>query len=259
MTPPPQPTQLNGQLVTLEPLGTHDAAALLPSASDPEVWRWKLVPRPTSLADMEHLISQLLLGPGRWPFTISRRTDGQVIGSTTLANFDWHHRSVEMGFTWLDRSAWGQGYNEDSKLLLLSECFDDLELQRVEWQVDSQNTRSVAALTRLGFHHEGTLRSRHVRPDGTRRDSHYFSVLRREWPACRARLVEQIHQRAATAAQPDLAPSDSPLTPDGVPNVLFEAADVDPAFGASREVIPCSGPGGVRVRWPQDGAGGQHL
>ena len=65
MTPPPQPTQLNGQLVTLEPLGTHDAAALLPSASDPEVWRWKLVPRPTSLADMEHLISQLLLGPGR--------------------------------------------------------------------------------------------------------------------------------------------------------------------------------------------------
>lgn len=195
MSPPPQPEQLDGTLVTLKPLSVHDAAALLPSASDPEVWRWKLVPRPTSVTGMQHLIDHVMIGPGRWPFAIARRTDGRLIGSTTLAGFDWHHRCVEMGFTWLDRSAWGQGYNEDSKLLLLRECFDVLELERVEWQVDSQNTRSIAALTRSGFRHEGTLRSRHVRPDGTRRDSHYFSLLRDEWPLCRAHLGEQIRQR----------------------------------------------------------------
>jgi RimJ/RimL family protein N-acetyltransferase len=94
-----------------------------------------------------------------------------------------------MGFTWLERSSWGQGYNEDSKLALLHHCFDTMGFERVEWQVDAQNERSIAALTRMGFVFEGRLRSRHIRPDGSRRDSLYFSVLAQEWPDISAHLA----------------------------------------------------------------------
>ena len=157
MSMPSQPHELIGRLVRLEPLRPSHAPALFPSASDPEVWRWKLVPRPQSTEELATLIGETLIGPGRWPFVVSL-LDGPPIGSTTLANFDWTHGSVEMGFTWFERSRWGQGYNEDSKRLLLHHCFDNLGMHRVEWQVDDQNVRSIASLKRLGFTFEGTHR-----------------------------------------------------------------------------------------------------
>jgi RimJ/RimL family protein N-acetyltransferase len=193
---PPQP-RLEGALVRLEPLRPEHAADLFASASDPEVWRWKLVAMPQSEDELRILIQEVLIGPARWPFVV-RRTEGTVIGSTTLANFDLKHGCVEMGFTWLTRSAWGQGFNEDAKRLLLRECFEALELHRVEWQCDAQNERSIAALRRLGFTYEGLHRSRHVRPDGTRRDSLCFSLLRDEWPACDARLAQMVEARRPT-------------------------------------------------------------
>lgn len=188
---------LPGSLVSLERLHIGHAEALLPSAADPEVWRWKLVPRPETVSDMERLVTATMIGAGRWSFVVAKGSSGEIIGSTTLGNFDWRHGCVEMGFTWLARSAWGQGYNEDSKLVLLDHCFDELGMSRVEWQVDGQNQRSVAALSRLGFTYEGRHRSRHVRPDGSRRDSLYFSVLVDEWPRCKERLQTLIVQRSA--------------------------------------------------------------
>ena len=175
-----------------------DAEALLPSASDPEVWRWKLVPRPTGVDDMRALIDETMLSQRsgrREPFKVSRLSDGLIIGSTSLANFDLHHGRVEMGFTWLDRACWGQGYNEDAKCVLLGYCFDVLGLSRVEWQVDSQNARSQRSLERMGFTYEGTLRSRHRRPDGSRRDSMYYGLLVEDWPEARRRLARQIDER----------------------------------------------------------------
>lgn len=205
-----QPQHLRGRLVELVPIVRAHATDLYPSASDPEVWRYKLVERPKSVADMERLIDEVMIGPDRWPFTI-RRLDGSVIGSTTLARFDWHHGSVEMGFTWLARSAWGQGFNEDSKELLLRHCFDSLLLQRVESQVDSRNHRSVAALRRLGFTYEGTLRSRHVLPDGSRRDSMMFSVIADQWASIAEHLETLIDARWSGQSTPDVASTDHAL------------------------------------------------
>lgn len=188
--------RLEGKLVTLDELTIADAEALFPSATDPEIWRWKLVPRPNTVDDMRRLITEVMLGPLRQAFAVRHLRDGQVIGSTTLANFDDHHRRVEMGFTWLERSCWGQGFNEDMKYLLLEYCFDGLELERVEWQVDGENERSWRALERFGFAYEGTLRSRHLRPDGTRRDSRFYGLLRSEWPVVAERLQAVRTQRS---------------------------------------------------------------
>lgn len=199
MSVPIQPDALDGHLVTLERLRLIHAPELLPSASDPEVWRWKLTERPRTVDEIEELVGATLIGPGRWPFVV-RRHDGRVIGSTTLGNFDMAHGCVEMGFTWLERAAWGQGFNEDIKRVLLRECFETQGLQRVEWQVDADNERSIAALTRLGLVYEGCHRGRHRRPDGSRRDSMFFSILLEEWPACDMRLAQLIGTRSRGAS-----------------------------------------------------------
>lgn len=201
--PWPRPPALTGRLVSLELLREEHAEALLPSASDPEVWRWKLMPRPTTVAEMAATIRDRLLvdptGARRQPFVVIRLSDDAAIGSTTLYDLNVVHGCVEIGETWFDRSCWGQGYNEDSKYVLLSYCFGVLGLERVAWRVDNLNVRSQAALRRMGFVYEGTLRSHRRRPDGSRRDSLYFSLLEDEWPACSAHLLGLIQARAPQA------------------------------------------------------------
>jgi len=198
---PPAP-DLEGVLVALSAVQTTDAEALTPSASDPHVWQGKLVPRPTTVAEVREMIVSRQ-HPDRQMFAVRRRTDGAVLGSTSLGNFDMRNRTVEMGFTWLAQAAWGQGYNEDMKLCLLRYCFEGLGLARVEWQVDAQNERSRRALRRLLFTYEGTLRSRHERPDGTRRDSQVFSLLASEWPEAQSHLQRLLAQRSAPATEPE--------------------------------------------------------
>lgn len=197
---PPTPS-LRGRLVSLEPLEAEHAAELLPSASDPEVWRWKLTPLPTSVADMEAIITGALLadldGAPRMAFLARRLSDGAVVGSTTLYDLSMTHRCVENGETWLARSCWGQGYNEDMKYLILQHCFEEWGLARVAWRVDHLNTRSQTALRRCGFVYEGRLRSHRRRPDGTRRDSLYFSLLADEWPAAASHLLKLMRTRRA--------------------------------------------------------------
>jgi RimJ/RimL family protein N-acetyltransferase len=196
---PPTPI-LRGRLICLEPLTTEHAAALLATACDPEVWRWKLTPMPTSVTDMEAIITGALLagpdGTPRMSFLARRITDGAVIGSTTLYDLSMAHRCVENGETWLSRPCWGQGFNEDMKYLVLEHCFETWGLARVAWRADHLNTRSQNALRRCGFVYEGTLRSHRQRPDGTCRDSVYFSVLDEEWPGVAEHLLELVASRS---------------------------------------------------------------
>ncbi|MEU9015402.1 GNAT family protein [Streptomyces sp. NPDC048479] len=183
---------LAGRSVRLIPLSVDHAEALLPSASDPEVWRWMPRPRPESLIQMRAMLSQMLADPARQCFAVQRLADGAVIGSTSLYELDMAQGRAEIGATWFDRSCWGGPYNAESKLLLFGHAFDDLGLTRIALRTDNLNERSQQALTRLGLIYEGTLRSHMVRQDGTRRDSLYYSLLTDEWPIVRDKLLTRI-------------------------------------------------------------------
>ena len=99
---------------------------------------------------------------------------------------------LEIGWTWLAPSRWRTAANTEAKLLQLRHAFDDLGAGRVALKTDGRNARSQAAIERLGGIREGMLR-RHLRmPDGYIRDTVYYSILRYEWPAIRARLEARL-------------------------------------------------------------------
>ncbi|CAM5403836.1 hypothetical protein SFIMM107S_03073 [Streptomyces griseus] len=79
--------------------------------------------------------------------------------------------------------------NSETKLLLLTHAFEELGMGRVQLKTDHRNERSQAAIARLGARREGVLRRHRRRPDGSWRDSVYFSLLADEWPAAKARLT----------------------------------------------------------------------
>jgi hypothetical protein len=68
---------------------------------------------------------------------------------------------------------------------MMRRVFDELGYGRYEWKCDSLNTPSRRAADRLGFTFEGTFRQAIVYK-GRNRDSAWFSIVDREWPAIRA-------------------------------------------------------------------------
>jgi len=62
----------------------------------------------------------------------------------------------------------------------------------VELKTDSRNFKSQRAIERFGALREGVHRNHMVLPDGTYRDSVYYSVIDRDWPAIKARFSRYI-------------------------------------------------------------------
>ncbi|HZH30727.1 MAG TPA: GNAT family N-acetyltransferase [Pyrinomonadaceae bacterium] len=169
--------------VSLRWLTAEDAPALFSIFSDPEVMRyWSSPP----LADMEG--ARKLLAEIRdyfrqrtlFQWGIARRTDDRVIGTCTLFHLDIGNRRAELGYA-LGREHWGKGYMQEALGALLGFAFDNLNLHRLEADVDPGNASSIKTLERLGFRREGYLRERwHV--GGEIQDALFYGLLRREWP-----------------------------------------------------------------------------
>jgi RimJ/RimL family protein N-acetyltransferase len=68
---------------------------------------------------------------------------------------------------------------------LLDFSFTDLNMHRIEADVDPRNASSAKTLERLGFQREGYLRERWL-VGGEVQDALFYGLLRREWQAARS-------------------------------------------------------------------------
>jgi RimJ/RimL family protein N-acetyltransferase len=62
--------------------------------------------------------------------------------------------------------------------------FEGLGYRRFEWKCNALNEPSRRAAARFGFTYEGTFRQ-HMLVKGENRDTAWFSIIDREWPALR--------------------------------------------------------------------------
>jgi len=190
------PFTLTGRHVRLEPLTPDHLGALAGVLLSEELWRW--LPRPVkSSADLQLWIEEALAEQRRGeslPFATVSLADNRVVGTTRFMAIAAAHRRVEIGGTLLGRPWQRTAANTEAKFLMLRHAFETWHCARVELKTHSRNERSRAAILRLGAVEEATLRSHMQQPDGTRRDTVYFSILDSEWPAVRARLEERMAQ-----------------------------------------------------------------
>lgn len=117
---------------------------------------------------------------------------GTVVGTTALAEAVRDHERIHLGGTLYHPAVWGTVVNPEAKLLLLRHCFEDLGYGRVKLQTDALNTRSQAAIARLGATREGVLRRHTRREDGSFRDTVVFSITVDDWPRVREGLEHRI-------------------------------------------------------------------
>ena len=179
---------LEGGGIRLEPLSQEHAQGLYNrgrSAAD-----WAYMPRPcfVDMADTRQWIEESIATEGQQPFAIVEIGKGKAVGSTRYLNIRPEHRSLEIGFTWLGQEWQRTAVNTQAKLLLLTHAFERLGCVRVEFKADVRNERSLRALERIGAIREGVLRSHMIVQGNYVRDSVYFSVIEREWPAVKKHL-----------------------------------------------------------------------
>lgn len=181
---------LAGQHVRLEPLVRDHQDALLEAASDGQLWTlpYTIVPSRETIADYIEKTLQLQELGFEQPFTIVDVARNKIVGSTRYTIIDEANRKVEIGYTWLARSAQRTAINTEAKYLLLKHAFETLHCIRVELITDVLNERSRAAVLRIGAKQEGVLRNHMIMPNGRYRDSVCFSIIESEWPGVRDRL-----------------------------------------------------------------------
>ena len=191
----PLTTRLQGSIVVLEPLTEENAEELWEagrSGGDLGLARANLnrarALRPLARA---HPRGDAEAGT-EGPFLTRERASGAAVGSSRYLNVRPQDRVVEIGWTWLDPSAWRTGANVEAKLLMLEHAFETLGCVRVEFKTDARNERSRAALAALPAQFEGILRNHMIVPDVGQRDSAYFSVIDSEWPEVRANLRRRL-------------------------------------------------------------------
>src|SRR3954465_6108716 len=200
---------LVGRYVRLDLLTEADLPDMYPLLSDPEIYAngYVMHRRPSSVDDAVALARERFLaqqggadgrGGGRTAYAIRLVADGELgpagtlVGTSSLMEAHLVNESIHLGSTLYGSGWWGTQVNPEAKVLLLSHCFDDCGYGRVKIQTDVLNTRSQAAIAKLGAVREGVLRRDMKREDGTFRDTVVFSVLRDEWPEVRAGLEARL-------------------------------------------------------------------
>lgn len=177
----------------MEPLG-HKHLAGLQSCIDLETFKYFAATAPISLepGDVAAYLDQMLALPNVVPFAVISKASNEVIGSTTYMDIRPVHLGLEIGMTWYVPCERGSKVNPECKFLLLKHAFEELGCERVQLKTDGRNLQSQAAISKLGAKLEGTLRKHMVMRDGFVRDTVMYSILKNEWPAVKAGLIERL-------------------------------------------------------------------
>jgi 8-oxo-dGTP diphosphatase len=193
-------TALSTERLTLRPWQDSDATSLHRLLNDWEVIRTLTrVPFPYSRKDAQSWIatSRERLGQGSAYNLAITGLDGEkeiLVGGIGL-NVDPANRAGDLGY-WIGRAFWGHGVASEAADRLARWALANLDIDRLESVVLTDNAASMAVLRRVGFRHVGEGRQMSVATGAERR------VLRFE--AQRSDLFGD-HGSAAAPASGELA------------------------------------------------------
>lgn len=185
-----EPVILEGTRVRLEPLRRDHLADLKLVAFDTPLWQWTIM-GPQDEAGLERWLETALANAeagAERPFATIDLASGRAVGSSRYMSIAPEHRRLEIGWTWIGSAFQRTGANREAKLLQLTHAFETLGANRVEFKTHARNERSRNALVGIGATFEGIFRRHVIMPDGSLRDTAWFSVIADEWPTVKARL-----------------------------------------------------------------------
>ena len=189
---PPAPVRraAAGHWCALEPLEPARHAKELHEAfstdREDRMWTYLAYGPFASVSDYRAWLDERALGADPLFFAIRARDSGLAVGVGAYLRIDPPHGVIEIGHLAFSPLLQRRPAATEAVYLLLRQAFT-LGYRRCEWKCDALNAASNRAARRLGFRFEGVFRQATV-CKGRNRDTAWYSILDREWPARDAAL-----------------------------------------------------------------------
>lgn len=188
-----QVVQLSGALVQLEPLALQHSEDLFAASRDESIWKYLLVPQPTTVEEMKILIEGALVEQEKGlqlAFAVRTLAAGRIVGTTRYLDIRPFDLALEIGWTWYASGVQRTGVNTECKFLLLEHAFETLGCRRVQLKTDAQNERSRAAIERIGAKFEGILKQYQRYWHGAQRDTAMYAITSEDWGEVKSHLTQ---------------------------------------------------------------------
>ncbi len=126
---------------------------------------------------------QVLRDP--WFYSFVNIQTGKAMGMGAFMRADPANGAIEIGSIWLAPALQRTREGTEALYLMMRHAFDILGVRRLEWKCDALNAPSRRAALRYGFTFEGIFRQHYI-IKGHNRDTAWFSMIDKEWPAINA-------------------------------------------------------------------------
>ncbi|MEZ5894163.1 MAG: GNAT family protein [Parvularculaceae bacterium] len=178
-----------GRYVTVEPAAFPDAAeelfSVLGGASNDDLWTYIPI-GPFESAEQLGAVMSHVGAQGGWITHLFRDArDGAPLGMASYMRIRPEAGSAEVGCVVFSKKLQRTPAATEAMYLMARHVFDDLGYRRYEWKCNDANAASKRAAIRLGFTFEGVFRQDMVMK-GRNRDTAWFSMIDKEWPAAKA-------------------------------------------------------------------------
>jgi RimJ/RimL family protein N-acetyltransferase len=185
----PERVVLDGRYARLEPLDpARHGANLLASGRAPgaeDRFRYLFEEPPTDKAAFTAWLEKVAASPDPMFYAVIDKSTGRAEGRQALMRIDPFHGVIEIGnILWGPQIARTRVATE-ALYLFASHAFDNLGYRRFEWKCNNLNEPSKRAALRFGFAFEGVFRQ-HMVTKGKNRDTAWFAMIDRDWPALKA-------------------------------------------------------------------------
>jgi RimJ/RimL family protein N-acetyltransferase len=103
-----------------------------------------------------------------------------LAGVISFHSPNFNNKVAEIGY-WITKEYRGKSIGTTAAKVLTNFGFETMGWNRIEAMIDHDNEASKKVITRTGYEHEGLLRQRVIRADGTVIDMDVYAVLQRNW------------------------------------------------------------------------------
>lgn len=172
---------LQGETITLRPLGPEDAAAMFASFSDEESTRLTGTHETFTLAQIKAYCARIVDADDRVDYAITLKDNpALVVGEVVLNDINWHNQAANFRIALYHQDYFGKGYGTQATQLILKHGFETLDLHRIDLEVYDFNPRAAHVYEKAGFVREGIKRDA-LLWQGTYQDAIIMSILKPEY------------------------------------------------------------------------------
>ena len=156
------PRNLETDDFLLRPSAITDVEAMFDMLSDPQSMKYWSDPPISKMEEAVEVLMKDLDSDAKGNsmcWAVTHKGQDEMIGKCILFQYNEQNQRAEIGYL-LNRKYWRQGVMYQAIGAVINFAFNNLNLHRIEADVDTENAASIGLLEKHGFQREGLFRDR---------------------------------------------------------------------------------------------------